>query len=87
MPIEIPAGKSIPPRHAMRESRVHVASSGETDPQPSVVTQSAGLLQSIQTQPEVFDTARVEALRAAIQEGRYEIDNERLAQAILAHVI
>lgn len=84
MSIEIQSGSSVPLRYARRD-RALAPTAADT---PSAIVQPAnGLVQAVSAQPEPLDAQRVAELRQAIQEGRYHVDHNRLAQAILAHVL
>lgn len=84
MSIELQPGSSVPLRYTRRER----SNAPTAQDAPSAVVQPAnGLLQAVNAQPEPLDAQRVAELRQAIQEGRYHVDHERLAQAILAHVL
>lgn len=59
----------------------HAAGPGAATGEPALSVQA--LQQTLVAQPEPIDTARVEAIRAAIREGRLQINAEGIADAAM----
>lgn len=82
-PVQVGTDKSVP---RAREGAAHPAQSAASGSSPVRITdqarQLAALEQAVQSLP-VVDETRVTAIRVAIEEGRYEVAPERIADQLL----
>jgi negative regulator of flagellin synthesis FlgM len=81
-PVQVGADKSVSRTRDAAASPVYKTASGSPVHITDQARQLAALEQAVQSTP-IVNEARVAAVRSAIEEGRYEVEPERIADRML----